>query len=998
LKFWSLSNNSLVRTHSIESRSTARLTRENLERMEFQMAVYSNANANANADEAESVWIVLFLIGDKFTECQIYNAVWFSESQRIELSLELVNEKQDVELSRFAIGSNEVSVIWNSIHGQSLETFDYRNRDGMENLAHWNTIQTEKSKFDVSDVNVQIHSQFGTDNLENALDFIDDAYLSHIFNPCHFPLFVIRQSVLNYFNLDQVQADMDLNQIVVEDCLIDSTKLSELLVFLIRKSAESNGNDAARLELDRNDEQVKIELNERKKQSSIDQWNKFVNRCLEMWTIAHQPLGLFYRSDDSAPHAGNPDRDAGKSSLYIFRNGFLSIVRECDALETLAQPAAEKYQRSALFNAFDRSRQSNELIRDMCHLAKIGESIENCLGSENLIAFENDLRNSISLSDALNKLNIKLIGASELDSILSEEARKFSGKFLRDLQKIRQLNLTIDRLIDLFGLYSNVALTPCDESESSLLLSFVSNSCDQLAASRWTIARNLLLILSLFVRLSPANEAIRMSLIHRVSLIAENCFISWQFAHRYATHSTSLVDGLPFAQLSIHSHSKSNDSTLFSLFYRIHPKSKFQTRARSSNIAKAITDRAEIAWRFVTPAQDLLDLAKWLLDENQMNHLNVLVNFQSILFSKFDRSAQTNWGMFQFYSGHLFLNNKQPKKALDCFMRAAQSIRESDSNVLRVCSDEMKIYAFGNRQLSESTDALLIVFYLMCIPKFEEKSFHQEAVQLANAAISGLTSLHSHSSDRDWIKLHFNRAYNFLFKNFLELKEWDNAFLSIVSNADTLPRSENIQRLIVTMCKNNEIQRICQFPSVQGSIELIAQALLERALASDVASLPRYHDVLYAFHVFHGNFIDAAKCMYQYSVKLARESLSAYEETLFQQSNCYLAAINALSMIDADRRFFVYGEDHSIESKSPKRDIDESIRFRSDSRSVVVITIDDLQLKYSLARAAMLLNYPPHHSFQGRNFVVSFFVFRFHFCFVFVFRFSFFGFVSFFVF
>ncbi|KAJ7380500.1 hypothetical protein OS493_008963 [Desmophyllum pertusum] len=127
-----------------------------------------------------------------------------------------------------------------------------------------------------------------------------------------------------------------------------------------------------------------------------------------------------------------------------------------------------------------------------------------------------------------------------------------------------------------------------------------------------------------------------------------------------------------------------------------------------------------------------------------------------------------------------------------------------------------------------------------------------------------------------------------------------------------------------------------------------------------------YYDLLYAFHVFRGNYRKAGSTMYEHAMRLGQEVSGL--DSLQQQAKCYLAAMNALRLVDPKNAWIVKPLDRVNTRKSeepsnmsPKRkqgeegDILYPGHLGRPRRKVTVLDIRDLEGEYLLVLARLQL-------------------------------------------
>ena len=110
------------------------------------------------------------------------------------------------------------------------------------------------------------------------------------------------------------------------------------------------------------------------------------------------------------------------------------------------------------------------------------------------------------------------------------------------------------------------------------------------------------------------------------------------------------------------------------------------------------------------------------------------------------------------------------------------------------------------------------------------------------------------------------------------------------------------------MCEANEVGRFNSFGFV-GLQKEVEELLKFKAKHSDPLRPPNYNQVLYSWHVTRGDYRSAAAVMYDQAKKLAvsrHPSHLTISDVVVKQARSYLAAINALSLLDEKQAWIGY--------------------------------------------------------------------------------------------
>lgn len=157
-----------------------------------------------------------------------------------------------------------------------------------------------------------------------------------------------------------------------------------------------------------------------------------------------------------------------------------------------------------------------------------------------------------------------------------------------------------------------------------------------------------------------------------------------------------------------------------------------------------------------------------------------------------------------------------------------------------------------------------------------------------------------------------------------------------------------LANLIHAMCANDAVPQLLELPFT-GIEHLVESELTFKARNSDPRALPDYHRVLYAWYISKTDFRNAAVVQYQQGRRLGARIPAASEDEyiglLAQQAQCYLASLQALSLVDSKNAWVITTADN-------KRRRITSYLPREQARADFV-TIDDIRQEYNLLLAQL---------------------------------------------
>lgn len=225
-----------------------------------------------------------------------------------------------------------------------------------------------------------------------------------------------------------------------------------------------------------------------------------------------------------------------------------------------------------------------------------------------------------------------------------------------------------------------------------------------------------------------------------------------------------------------------------------------------------------------------------------------------------------------------------------------------------------------------------------------------------------------------------------LFRSHIEMEEFADAYVDLLAiSFDDLQR-ESLRTLISIMCEHGRVEELLtfNFAGLQAELE---RTLSFKARNSDpLHEGVNYYHILYAFHVRRGDLKSAGATMWQMGVRIrdiyrrkivqARRAqysaglLSAnYDEDEQKQlqgyaileAECYLASINALSLINEDNAWFAHevseGEDDILTKIESARltSFLPSSSFQSKTREIRIVHVRDVRNRYRLLLAQLEL-------------------------------------------
>lgn len=229
--------------------------------------------------------------------------------------------------------------------------------------------------------------------------------------------------------------------------------------------------------------------------------------------------------------------------------------------------------------------------------------------------------------------------------------------------------------------------------------------------------------------------------------------------------------------------------------------------------------------------------------------------------------------------------------------------------------------------------------------------------------------------------------YSIVFTQHLNLGHHDEAFNNLHLNPDSERRIDCLRQLIVTLFEKKRFIDLVSFPHTDMFEDLV-RIVEARARSVDILD-NHYYDFLYSFYVdkenwrkgfysflfifytffifkhFYTNFlmfkifVSAASAKYEQAMRYSQESHSV--PLILKQSQCLIACINVLSLVNEKYRWIV--RPSMAESFSDDRDPkikrsfdgEEILRYKM-KKQVEVLEIEDIRKEYAIVQAKLHLS------------------------------------------
>ncbi|KAJ2503469.1 hypothetical protein GGH96_000259 [Coemansia sp. RSA 1972] len=247
---------------------------------------------------------------------------------------------------------------------------------------------------------------------------------------------------------------------------------------------------------------------------------------------------------------------------------------------------------------------------------------------------------------------------------------------------------------------------------------------------------------------------------------------------------------------------------------------------------------------------------------------------------------------------------------------------------------------------------------------FEAAGYFAPAAQFSRRALASLQE-ESERPDTDIpsaVRLeHQQKLWFKIFHAELECNSYEAAYMAMMANPDLKLQLECLRHLTGVLCERDNVAMLCRlsFPGLQEEIE---HSLLFKARHSDLLARPCYYKILYSFHVYRGNYRNAASAMYQYARRLgtAIRQSGDVARLLVEQGQALLACVNGLTIVDREYAWVVvsHQSDDAGEASTRKRRriaigrYDASVRQGQD---IDIVELEQVRREYTLCMARLTL-------------------------------------------
>jgi nuclear pore complex protein Nup160 len=210
----------------------------------------------------------------------------------------------------------------------------------------------------------------------------------------------------------------------------------------------------------------------------------------------------------------------------------------------------------------------------------------------------------------------------------------------------------------------------------------------------------------------------------------------------------------------------------------------------------------------------------------------------------------------------------------------------------------------------------ILGFYEHVIGIYDEHRVSENVIIFARLALNSISEK-ERKKHIDTVKT----LWKMIFSNSLETLQFEEAYTALISIPDIEMRRYCLHRFVTVVCENGHVEALCTryiFADLQSEVE---ETLLFKAKTRNVVPLPsptdhnpNYHQYLYSYYIFRGEYRNASFIMYDYARRLGCVAAldiggRSLVSVITEQARAYLASINALTLVDSDFSYLVYSSD-----------------------------------------------------------------------------------------
>ncbi|KAF9427628.1 hypothetical protein BGZ94_004535 [Podila epigama] len=701
------------------------------------------------------------------------------------------------------------------------------------------------------------------------------------------------------------------------------------------------------------DENASTLIRDQHREQEIATWTLFISACAKIDHEASVPLGF-----SIAPDTGY---------MIVVKQESLSFLAACDDSEILYHTFQDSQYDAAQFISTPPSQLRNTYpkLQDQAlrqDTAKVFRAMS-CL-TRNL-----DTKSTKILERGIAHLSASSGPRSFVDLFAQEYLARYISK--TDMNRARNQIASCRNYSDVFSYIMSQLLLNSDESSSGFASkrcvlpyeALVASGIHQLASSRYAIAQDLLILISVLSTSAPPSEYWPQE---------ETQFVS------DAMHVAQSLLALKWVSSQSVAAPLSETETIEQQLEGMHmqqdgSRTKVAPEYRKSLTGVLLQSLAPTGHKYGSVEYPLhlaipravskfLYQVGFLSTSSSRGSKKYHFGFAQRLSELADTDLLANFleivpmtSSLSYYKGKVLLSRGKAAEAYAQFM----ALTASFGNEIKEIEQELDIVQLDYKGKVNRGHARLEDYYTHLLHLFSEKNAHEQVIAVAKLALVEL----SHTHRAQPVEKQTNSLLTHIFQSAMALESYETAYNAMMKFTSVSTRKMHLQTFIKTLCETGHGTKLALFPFTDLQEE-VERTLQRGARQSSLLATPNYHTILYAYYTYKGEYKNAAAIMCQYALRLSKPVYAKdFGSTKWGDvASAYLAAINSLHLAGPNSAWvsITVTDDHQSErSKKPRlsEDLRKNVEFSGTVgiSGPTIIQLAELKSSYALAMAKMKL-------------------------------------------
>ncbi|KAH7034357.1 nucleoporin Nup120/160-domain-containing protein [Linnemannia elongata] len=697
------------------------------------------------------------------------------------------------------------------------------------------------------------------------------------------------------------------------------------------------------------------------REDEIMAWTKFISTCAKIDHEASAPLGL-----SISPSTGY---------MIVVKQDTMSFLSACDDSEVLHHTFQDKQFEVSQFISTPPSQLRNTYtkLQDLSlrqDIVKVFMAMEVLTRNFNAKSSKN-IEKIIAQLSASNgpRSFIDIFGQEYLPHYISQTEMNRARNFVSSCNSHQDVfQFLVQQLLD------NVDVIPSGMVSHRCILPFealVSASLQQLAAHRYGIAQQFLVLITVLTSASPSSRSWiqdETQLISDSLRVAQSLLVLKWVSGQALTTASSAFSGLEsqLSQMNVRESSRVSGPPTTAR------PSLTGTLMRTITYGQGNYGQVELPLHLAIPrAVSKLIYHLGLLnrdgggDDDSRHFAGLAQRLSGLkemeLLARFLEIVPTTSSL-SYYRGKVLLHQGKAADALRQFLAVTASFGNDINNV----EQELDIMQLDYNTRVHQGQARLEDYYAHVIALLAEYGAHEQVMTVARLSVLDLLKNTNVPVSETQLRVPLKH----LFASALALGLYDRAYQTMMQITNEAVRKQQLKELVSVMCQKGDGAQLSLFP-FPGLQEDVERMLVSKAQQTPVLSLPNYYRTLFAYHTYRGDYKKASTHMYEYARRLMSSSHHAESAKLLltEASETYLAAINSLHLSGPDSAWVTisstgYGPDEiskrrrlsSLSTASASRPVGLPNREEAGkTNKVEVVSLSDMKREYALVLAKLQL-------------------------------------------